>query len=60
MGKKVVAGRKVTVCAKSLGPKIAWLFAKTESRCSGWGLRIDKRSNMGEGGKGIKEYLGTR
>lgn len=59
MGKKV-ADRKMTVYAKSLGPEIAWLVAETESRCSGWGLRVDKRSNMGEGEKDIKEYLGTR
>ena len=48
------------VCAKALRPEIAWLVVEAESRCCGWGLRIDKGSSMGEGGKDLKEYLGTR
>ena len=56
-GEEGCCRQKNTVCAKSLGPEIAWLVVETESGC--WGLRVDKGSSMGEGGKDIKEYLGT-
>lgn len=58
-GEEGCCRQKNTVCAKSLGPEITWLVAETDSRCCGWGLRVDKGSSLGEGGKDIKEYLRT-
>lgn len=48
VGKSVVIS---TACAKALRPERAWLLGETESRCCGWGLKSDKESSMGEGGK---------